>query len=533
MSLSDYIAILRRRKAIVLLALVLVPAAALAVSLLQSPLHEAEAKVVLHRQSLASTLAGTTDPTIFQDAERVVQTQAELARVAEVADRALRTVPEADLTVDELLESSTVSPEPNVDILLFRVRHEDPRTAGLLARAYAHAYTDYRADVEVDALERARADVRSELAALRRAGATDAELQSLLDKEQQLVALEALQTGNASVVDETAEADQVQPRPRRNLALGVVLGLGLGLLLVLLADALDTRIRTSDELAEALGSPLLGRLPRPSRSARRLQRPSMITEPGAPTAEAFRMLRTNIDFANLDVGARTIMITSAVEEEGKSTTAANLAVAYALAGRRVVLLDLDLRRPSLHRFFRREVRPGVVDVVIGDVSLGDALVAVPVLDEQPLPVRGGNGRSAALNLLPAGPTIPSPGEFVGSPQFAALLEAVREDADIVLLDAPPILRVGDAMTMSTMVDAFLLVTRLKALRRPMVSDLRRHLNASPIPVLGFVVTDADTPAGYGYGYGGDDRSEREAAERLDRSPETRQVGGRPAATPDA
>src|SRR5207248_1374590 len=144
-----------------------------------------------------------------------------------------------------------------------------------------------------------------------------------------------------------------------------VLGIGLAFLW----EALDTRVRSAEEIDERLKLPLLGRLPEPAKRLRMENRLAMVDEPTSAGAEAFRMLRTNVDFANLERGAKTIMVTSAVEGEGKSTTAANLAVAFARSGKRVVLIDLDLRRPFVDKFFTANGHPGVTQVALGMASL--------------------------------------------------------------------------------------------------------------------------------------------------------------------
>ncbi len=498
-TLADYVAIISRRRLIVALALVLVPAAAFAVSLRQSEVFEAEAQVLLSRQSLANTLQGTTDPTVFQDAERVVQTQAEIASTPEIAQRALREVPRADLDESELLAASDVEPEPNVDLLRFTVRDGDADLASALATAYAEAFTRYRVESATEPLVRARQEVRDRIVELQGDGltATSPVLQSLLDKEQQLLTLETLQTGNATLVRRAGTAEQVQPRPVRNAVLGVVLGLGLGLLLAFVAEALDTRVRTSEELSELLGLPLLGLLPAPARALQLARLPAMLADPGGADSEAFRMLRTNVDFANLDVRAKTIMVMSGFEEEGKSTTVANLAVAYAFAGRRVVLIDADLRRPTIRRFFAIESSTGLTDVVLGEVRLAEALAPVQ-LPAGHARMGGPEGRRGSLLVLPAGVARPNAGEFASSRGLRDVITELRKRADLVLVDAPPVLQVGDAMTLSAAVDALLVVTRLKRLRRPAIAELRRLLDSSPATKLGFAVTDAPAREGYTY-----------------------------------
>ena len=158
--------------------------------------------------------------------------------------------------------------------------------------------------------------------------------------------MQALQTPAASVVRQADGAVLTQPKTLRNVVLGLVVGLVLGLGLVFLREALETRARTAEEVSARLGGlPLLGRVPEPPRRLRRAGRLVMLEEPASVQAEAFRMLRAKLDFVTLDRDVRTIMVTSALEQEGKSTTVANLAVAFARAGKRVALVDLDLRRP--------------------------------------------------------------------------------------------------------------------------------------------------------------------------------------------
>ena len=180
---------------------------------------------------------------------------------------------------------------------------------------------------------------------------------SLVDRQQTLQSMQALQPSVASVLRQADGAVLTQPKTVRNGALGLVVGLVLGLGLAFLREALETRVRTTEEVSARLGGlPLLGRLPRPPKRLRRSGKLVMLEDPASAQAEAFRMLRANLDFMTLDRDARTIMITSALEQEGKSTTVANLAVAFARAGKRVALVDLDLRRPVLARFFDLEGR---------------------------------------------------------------------------------------------------------------------------------------------------------------------------------
>jgi succinoglycan biosynthesis transport protein ExoP len=513
-TLRDYVRVVRRRKWIILQALLLVPIAAVLFSLRQDAVYEASADVLLSRQNLAATLNGLQDPTVYQQADRIAQTQAELAGSPTVAQRTLAQLGLADRTTAELLASVTVEPKQNADMLEIRVQDRDPDLAARIANEYARQYTLYRLELDTAPIDRALDGVREQIDVLEARGENSSDLYgSLVDREQELQTIRALQTRNTEVVRGASAGAQVQPRPLRNAFLGLALGLVLGIGLAFLWEALDTRVRTAEEVAERLGTSLLARLPEPPRRLRTDDRLVMLAEPGGVQAESFRMLRTNLEFANLERGARAIMVTSAVQGEGKSTTVANLAVALARAGKRVVLVDLDLRRPYLHRFFDLYGRPGLTDVALGHASLHEALTPIAMTNpaykhtaaalENGKENGNGSGRvDGLLELLTSGPTPPDAGEFVGSRALGDILIRLRARADVVLVDAPPLLHVGDAMTLSARIDAVVVVTRLKIVRRAMLNELHRVVASSPAPTLGFVLTGAELEEGYGqYGYG--------------------------------
>ena len=502
--LQDYLLVLRRRKLLFLQSVLLVPVVAVLFSLQQSSLYEATSSVILNPQTSASGI-GFQDPRLFLDQDRLLATEADRARVPQVLERAVRASGVRGRTAGDLNASSAVTSEEGSDVLRFAVTDRDPANATRLASAYAREFTRYRRDTQRTEAANAGRIVQEQIDELERQDQEDLPIyDTLVGQRQQFAALEALSATNLDDVREAGLAVQVQPRPVRNGLLGLAFGLILGLGLAFLFEALDTRVWSVQEIGNRLGLPLLSRVPAPPGKLRRNNGLVMFAEPHSPRAEAFRVLRTNLDFANIDRGAHTIMITSAVMGEGKSTTLANLAVAFAREGRRVTLVDLDLRQPSLHTFFDIPQQPGLTDVALGRVSLDEAIVRIPLSSE---PAGGGpvNGNAsgsyqALLEVLPAGRTPPDPGEFVASRAMTKLLDDLRRRADLVLIDTPPLLQVGDAIALSAKVDGLVLVTRLNIVRRPMLNEVGRALETSRAAKLGFIATGAESEETYGSYY---------------------------------
>jgi Mrp family chromosome partitioning ATPase len=526
-TLHDYLRVVRRRKWMVVQAALLLTLAAVAYSLHQQKRYEASADVLLSAENLSTTVPGTSLNGLSEDPERTTQTQAQVARVPEVVQGALDQVSGTGLTVADFLANSSVSTSPTSDILTFAVTNPDPALAKQLANAYAQSYGTYRQHLYTDSIERAIADVDQRLQRLDRTGASlkksgggaglgaltayGALYSSLVDRQETLQSMQALQPSVASVLRQADGAVLTQPKTVRNGALGLVVGLVLGLGLAFLREALETRVRTTQEVSVRLGGlPLLGRLPRPPKGLQRSGKLVMLEDPASAQAEAFRMLRANLDFMTLDRDARAIMITSALEQEGKSTTVANLAVAFARAGKRVVLVDLDLRRPVLARFFDLE-GPGLTQVALGQVPLEEALTRIVIVDPpspmRRLALRRGADRNGnvtrellgELEVLPSGPIPPDPGEFVSSPALGKILDALRERAEVVLVDAPGALDVGDVVALASRVDGIVVVARPKVLRRRTLAELDRLLTMVRAPALGFVATGEGEDESYAAG----------------------------------
>jgi capsular exopolysaccharide synthesis family protein len=265
-------------------------------------------------------------------------------------------------------------------------------------------------------------------------------------------------------------AEQVAPRPALYLALGVVVGLLVGLGIAVLRHALDFRVKSRHQLEDVLGVPVLGTIGRDPKI------PSsplvMYGAPHTPLAEAFRQLRTNVQFLDIDREHKVILVTSATAGEGRSTTVCNLGLALAEAGTRVLILDADLRDPSIARCLSIDGTRGLTDVLLNRISVEQAL--------QPI--------GPTLDVLPSGLLPPNPSELLGSNRMANLIAVLRRKYDVILIDAAPLLPVTDAAVMAPRVDGVLVLVRHG---RTVVRDLQTAkdaLNAVSGRVLGSVMT---------------------------------------------
>jgi capsular exopolysaccharide synthesis family protein len=270
----------------------------------------------------------------------------------------------------------------------------------------------------------------------------------------------------------------VSPQPQRNLLIGTVLGLITGVGLAAALEAMDRTVRQPAEVARLLETPLLALVPRRRDAA---SKPLLdVEDAGTPAAEAYRVLRTAVRFVDLGNPVTTLLVTSAAAGEGKTTTAANLAVALAQAGERVVLVDADLRRTRLGSILGVRSEPGLTSVIIGDRELDEALVRV----------------SDRLSVLPTGPLPPNPSELLGSQAMATLVGQLKTRCDILVFDSPPLLPVTDAQVLSTRVDGVAVVARFGRTRREQLAEARSRLDVVGARVFGCVLNDVPSSAEY-------------------------------------
>jgi len=287
----------------------------------------------------------------------------------------------------------------------------------------------------------------------------------------------------------------ISPNRTRDVGFSLAVGLLLGIALALLLERLDDTVKSPDELREKMDVTVVGMIPAIDTidAAAGVLSPSigrLVThaDPRSPVAEAYRSLRTNLAFARTTQPVQTIVVASPGPGDGKSTTAANLAITFAQQGQRTLLIDADMRRAVLDKTFGMVRTPGLTDVIVGAASLEEATRATQVPN---------------LFVLPSGQFPPNPSELLGSPAMRETLRAARHQFDIVLFDSPPLLAVTDAAVLSTLVDGTILVVRTASTAREAVRRALNQLRAVNGRILGAVLNDVDVHGrGYygGYGY---------------------------------
>lgn len=291
-------------------------------------------------------------------------------------------------------------------------------------------------------------------------------------------------TVGVAIVAEPRLADgPVSPQPQRNIGLAVALGLIVGVGAAALRESLDNTVRSTEALSGATGAPVLSAIPYDTKA----DKSPLIIEGSAQStrAEAMRQLRTNLQFVNVDRPLKSLVVSSALPGEGKSTVVCNLGIAFAETGKRVILVDADLRRPKLAEYLGLEGAVGLTNVLAGQAALGDAL--------QPW---GGSG----MWVLPSGYVPPNPSELLSSRNMSDLLTALGRGFDVVIIDTPPLLPVTDAAVMATIADGCVLVSRYAKTTVSQATGAAAALNAVGARLHGCVLNRAPRKGDGAYSY---------------------------------
>ena len=493
-SFSDYLKVIRDHRWLVVACTILFALAAYLVSEQQTPMYESETSL-----EFVDPVISSVGNTVFRLEEQRAAIGARSATTADVARRAKRIL-RTDASVGELQGAVGANAEVRSNLVVIRARWRDPREAALIANAFARAIRDREtADVR-RRVERAAAATRRNIASLPDTPEGRAVAISERSQLAELQQLARLSQPVSIVASATPAASPVTPRTTRNTVVAAIIGLAAGIALAFAHAALDRRLRTSAEVAQTAGYPVLGSIPddalgRPLRSGGGRGDKPLADE----DLEAFRIVRTNIDFLDVDRELSKILVTSALPAEGKSSVAVAIAAASALAGRRTLLLECDLRAPVFWKRLSINATPGLADFLGGKSVPGAVLQTV----ELPFHHAGDDGDRAKLVCITAGSKPPQPADLLSSSRFAQFIDQVSEAYDAVVIDAPPLLPVVDALELVQYAEAVVLCVRAHQTTRDEVKAARQALDRLPERPTGVVVTGVRDTDSMAYGYYGD------------------------------
>jgi succinoglycan biosynthesis transport protein ExoP len=492
-SIRQFLRILRRRAPVIILCAVLVPGAAYAISASKQKQYSAAASLLFRDPAFDQKIFGSTALPPSTDPAREAATNVRLVSLEAVAARTSRRL-RGRLSGSQISSKIRVSPEGLSDVVSVTATDPNPRFAASLANGFAAEYIGFRRAADRSKIREAQDLIRRQLGSLPPAQqATDGKARSLL---QQLDVLGSLQTGNAELVQRaTPPLSPSSPKTTENTLVGGVLGLLLGVGSVLLLERLDRRVRDPKELESLFDRPVLGAVGE-SRALAREKGSVGRLEVGE--REAFRMLRANLRYFNVDHQVGSVLVTSAAPGDGKTTVAWNLAATAAEGGGHVLLIEADLRHPSIAEGLGHRGAAGLSTVLAAQADVDDVVQEIPLQDQ-------GNGRGLrTLQVLLAGPLPPNPSDLLESDRMREVIANAEREYDLVVIDTPPTSVVSDAVPLVKQVGGVIVVGRIGKTTRDAATHLRNQLRNLGAPVLGVVVNTVRSDSeSYGYGYGHD------------------------------
>lgn len=489
-TLRSYAQLVRRRKWWVIALALLGLAVSLAISFTESKQYAASAQVLVQPSSQASALGSAQQPVTTTD----VQTMLQLVTSAPVTSAVQKKLGHApSVTAAEVAQTNVIS---------ITAVAGTPVQAAAVANAYAQAFVSYQQTVALNSLAQAEAQLRGQIRSiskqlkqLRGTSGTASQQTALVNQQavlsEQLTQMQVNSTGETSglvlVTPAEPPTSPSSPKPTEDGALGLVAGLILGLAAAFLRESLDDAVATKETAEEFGGATVLAAVPMVN-SWKKRDRPLVVSlaRPMSPAAEAYRSLRTSLEFARQERDLHTILVTSPAAAEGKTSTLSNLGAMFAQAGQRVVLVSCDLRKPRLGQFFGIDEKPGLTTAILGEQPVEELVQAVPGDDN--------------LWLLGSGDLPPNPAELVNGRRIQEVFSALRELFDLVLIDSPPVLPVTDAVVLAKDADATLLIVAAGQTSRGDLQRAAEKLAQVNARVVGLVLNET-TRQGGGYGYG--------------------------------
>lgn len=504
-SFQDYVRLLREQRWLIAIITVVCAAVVLVLSELETPTYQAQASLVFQDESTALDLVGTpASPASSSD--QLAALGAQIAAGPSVLGR-VKTILHSPLTIAQLTNKVAATAEPASDLVVVSASNHSKARAQALANAVANA-TVAEEVANLDAkIGPSIADLRQKMRALGNSPSDQVTRNDYFDEILHLQTLGSVAQPAQVSSYALLPTSPVSPKPIRNTAIGLLVGLMLGLIVAFIRDALNRRLRGVERIHEELEMPMLGAVPRALLGT---AGPGLATGerkhlPTVADLECFRIMRANFEFLSDASRARTALVTSAMPGEGKSTVAAWLALTTAISGQRTLLLECDLRRPSLAERLGLAAEPGLTEFLNGHVDLSELPQTVEISrvfsSNGDLSARNGQlVDPGSLSCIVAGKLGSQAGELLRLRTFVKALESLSEEYDFVVLDSAPLLPVADTIPLLSLVDSVLLcvrddqTTQAQARRGSELIARVEHVRS------GLVATGIDPSANDEYGY---------------------------------
>jgi capsular exopolysaccharide synthesis family protein len=475
-NLISGLAVLRRRRLIVISLIIASVGVLVANHEHQAKSYAATANVAFQSGTLSDS-ALQISPSGSGEPQREANTEVLVAHSYEVAQAVARQL-RIQGGAEALLEEVAVEAAPNADVLNIVATTASPRASAQLANAFAEQYIAFRGQSQLAGIASAQRKLQQQIAVL---PAGDSSRQGLESSLQRLGELRAVAGGGANIIGRaTIPTNPRGSGLRTSLIIGVLIGLALAFTVVFLLESLDRRVKSIDEFEREYRLSALAAIPNSAfRAPRAVERKELL--------EPYRILRSALDFAAVTRQMDTLLVTSAIGGEGKTTAAVDLAHTVALTGRSVVLMELDLRRPTFGTHFNISVGRGLTAALTGGVSPMELLI-------EPFP------DLPHFSILPVGRIPYNPSELLGSPRITDIINKLASGKDIVIIDSAPLNPVADTQVLlnNSAIHAAIIVARLGVSTRDEVRAARAVLDRQMVEPVGIVVTGVRDVGMYGY-----------------------------------
>jgi len=436
--LLQFIKILSKRKFVIILGTLVCLLSAIVATAFMTPKYESSVQILVSQGQAASPNQplGESYQAILLS-ERLAKTFSQMLVGRTLTEKVIEKL-ELPLLTEDLQKQVSAKPLRDTQLIQLTVINSDPVLAKQLANAYADEF---------------------------------AKMTEKVIPSSALI--------NVRVVEPAAvPLDPVKPKPLLNAVLALLVGLMASTGFVFLLEALDVTVKEAEETELLIGLPSVGRMPK-------VEDPLLLGSYSAAISEAYRSLRTNLQYLNFDQSIKTIIITSPNMEEGKTTVSSNLAIVFAQAGHNVLLIDCDLRRPRLGDIFNRSSNKGLSSALVGVSEVRSVIQATDI---------------EGLYIITSGPIPPNPADLLSSERLDKLLDSLEDSFDLIILDCPPVLGISDTPILASKTNAVLLVSRFGKTKKNDMVAARDALNRVGARIVGFVVSGTEMTSNNGYYY---------------------------------